>query len=281
MVWFRKEIQIENEVSKLKKRVISAVILLSTALSCIFLSELTRVLFFAAAGIRCAYELSRNLEKLNIYCAAWVMYTYIAIQAVLAIFHAGPIAYIACMAGGIYLALFDGIIRSKVSGFGAFYTVAGLAYPSFIFGLLMMIAVSDYWLTVLIFGCISCWICDSFALFGGMRFGKHKIAPEVSPKKTVEGCISGLIAASLVGIAIHYIPFVSHIPMWICILTCAVASTLGQIGDLAESLVKRMIGIKDFSDLIPGHGGMFDRADSLMFSIPTAYICLYAFGYII
>lgn len=272
----------EVEDSHLKKRVISAVILLSAALSCIFISEYTRVLFFAAAGIRCAYELSRNLEKLNIYCAAWVMYTYIAIQALLALFHAGPIAYIACMAGGIYLALFDGIVRSKVSGFGAFYTVAGLAYPSFIFGLLMMIAVSDYWLTVLVLGCISCWVCDSFALFGGMRFGKHKIAPEVSPKKSVEGCICGFIFATLSGFIIYYIPALAPgVPLWLCLLTCAVASTMGQIGDLAESLVKRMIGIKDFSDLIPGHGGMFDRADSLMFSIPTAYICLYAFGYII
>lgn len=265
----------------MKNRVVSAVVMLTVALSCVFISELTRVLFFAAAGIRCAYELSRNLEKLNVYCAAWVMYTYIAIQALLALLHVGPTAYIACMTGGIYLALFDGIIRSKVSGFGAFYTLAGLTYPGFIFGLLMMIGVSDYWLTVLIFGCISCWICDSFALFGGVRFGKHKLAPEVSPKKSVEGSICGLIAASISGIAIHYIPFISHIPLWICILTCAIASTMGQIGDLAESLLKRMIGIKDFSDLIPGHGGMFDRADSLMFAVPTAYICLYAFGYVI
>jgi len=265
----------------LKNRVVSAVVMLAIALSCVFISEITRVLFFAAAGIRCAYELSRNLEKLNIYCAAWVMYTYIAFQALLAIFHVGPIAYIACMAGGIYLALFDGIVRSKVSGFGAFATIAGLAYPSFIFGLLMMIAVSDNWLNVLILGCFSCWACDAFALFGGMAFGKHKIAPQVSPKKTVEGCISGLVAAALMGVVIYYIPgLCSGIPLWLCILTCAVASTLGQIGDLAESLVKRMIGIKDFSGLIPGHGGMFDRADSLMFSIPTAYICLYAFGYL-
>ena len=266
----------------MKNRVVSAVVMLIIALSCVFVSEITRVLFFAVAGIRCAYELSRNLERLDIYCAAWVMYTYIAIQALLAAFHVGPIAYIACMAGGIYLALFDGIIRSKVSGYGAFSTISGLAYPCFIFGLLMMVAVSDNWLTVLVFGCISCWVCDSFALFGGMRFGKHKLAPEVSPKKTVEGCVCGLIAATLSGFAIYYIPALAPgVPLWLCLVTCAVASTMGQVGDLAESLVKRMIGIKDFSDLIPGHGGMFDRADSLMFSIPTAYICLYAFGCII
>jgi len=266
----------------LKQRVISAVILLTAALSCVFISPLTRVLFFAAAGIRCAYELSRNLEKLNIYCAAWVMYTYIAIQALLAIFHVGPVAYIACMAGGIYLALFDGIIRSKVSGFGAFYTIAGLAYPSFLFGLLMMISVSESWLNVLILGCFSAWFCDCFALLGGMRFGKHKLAPDVSPKKSVEGSICGFLSSIVCGVIIYFIPqLCPGIPLWLCILTCAVASTLGQIGDLAESLVKRMIGIKDFSDLIPGHGGMFDRADSLLFSIPTAYICLYAFGYII
>ena len=64
------------------------------------------------------------------------------------------------------------------------------------------------------------------------------------------------------------------VPLWLCVLTCLVSSSMGQIGDLVESLIKRMIGVKDFSNLIPGHGGMFDRADSLLFSIPTAYLCL-------
>ena len=64
------------------------------------------------------------------------------------------------------------------------------------------------------------------------------------------------------------------VPLWACVLTSFAASTMGQLGDLAESLIKRMIGVKDFSNLIPGHGGMFDRADSLLFSIPTAYLCL-------
>ena len=111
----------------MKKRVISAVVLLAISLTCVFLSPITRVLFFAAAGILCAYELSRNYEKLDVYCGAWVMYTYVGAQALLAIFHAGVIAYIACMAGGIYLALLDGIIRHKVSGDGAVYTIMGLA----------------------------------------------------------------------------------------------------------------------------------------------------------
>lgn len=263
----------------MKKRVISAIVLIAISFTCVFLSTVTRVLFFAAAGILCAYELSRNYEKLSVNCGAWVMYTYIGAQAVLTLLHAGPIAYIACMAGCIYLALFDGILRHRVSGDGAVYTIMGLAYPSFLFGLLMMISVSERWLDVLVLACLSTWVCDSFALFGGKRFGKHHVAPDVSPNKTVEGCVCGLISATIAGFIIYYIPWLCNgIALWQCVLTCAVASTMGQIGDLAESLIKRMIGVKDFSDLIPGHGGMFDRADSLLFSVPTAYFCLFIYS---
>ena len=124
-------------------------------------------------------------------------------------------------------------------------------------------------------------MCDSFALFGGKRFGKHKIAPSVSPNKTVEGCICGAISSVVTGVIVYYLSQLwLPIPFWLCVVTALLASTMGQIGDLAESLVKRMIGVKDFSNLIPGHGGMFDRADSLLFSIPTAYLCLIVAGMI-
>ena len=262
----------------MKTRVISAVVLLAIALSCVFLSYVTRVLFFAAAGILCAYELSRNLEKLEVYCCAWVMYVYIGIQALLAIFHAEPVLYISCFAVGVFLAMFSGTLHSKVSGQGAIYTVAGLAYPCFLFGLLMIISVSDIWLETLAIGCISTWVCDSFALFGGSRFGKHKLAPLVSPHKTVEGCLCGALASVAAGALIYILRLFPAIPLHVCMLTALIASSLGQIGDLAESLVKRMLGIKDFSNLIPGHGGIFDRADSLLFSVPTAYICLHIAG---
>ena len=262
----------------MKKRVISAVVLIAITLVCVFASYVTRVLFFAAAGILCAYEFSRNVEKLEVYCCAWVMYVYISIQALLALLHAGEIAYISCMAGGIYLALFSGILHKKVSGSGALYTLAGLCYPCFLFGVLMVIGVSSIWLPSLAIAAISTWMCDSFALFGGMLFGKHKIAPLVSPNKTVEGCLCGALFAVIGGIVMYYLPIFPQISLPVFILTALLSSTLGQIGDLAESLIKRMIGVKDFSNLIPGHGGMFDRADSLLFSIPTAYLCLYIAG---
>ena len=262
----------------MKKRVISAIVLVVVSFTCVFLSETSRVLFFALAGIFCAYELSRNLEKMEVYCCAWVMYLYIAAQAVLSLFHAGAIYYIACFAAAIYMALLSGIVNKKVSGNGAMYTISGLAYPGFLFALLMGISVSDIWLPSLAVGALSAWICDSFALFGGMAFGKHKIAPHISPKKTVEGCVCGALSSLLTGFLFHISGFFPEISLSVYLITCFVASTLGQLGDLAESLLKRMIDIKDFSNLIPGHGGMFDRADSLLFSIPTAFLCLHLAG---
>ena len=262
----------------MKKRVLSAVVMLTVALSAVFLSEISRVLFFAAAGLLCAYELSRNLEKLEVYCCAWVMYTYICVQALLSILHMGPVAYLACFCVGVYLALFSGILHRKVRGAGALYTVAGLGYPCFLFGMLMMISVSPIWLPTLVYGCVATWVCDSFALFGGMRFGKHKVAPEVSPKKTWEGCICGALSSLVVAPILWLLPAFPEVGLGTALLTCFLSSTLGQIGDLGESLIKRMIGIKDFSNLIPGHGGMFDRADSLLFGIPTAFICLHFAG---
>ena len=262
----------------MKTRVISAVVLVMIAAVCVFASPVTRVLFFAAAGLLCAYELSRNLEKLEVYCCAWVMYVFTAAQAILALCHATPTAYLACFTLGVFLALFSGILHKKVSGSGALYTLAGLAYPCFLFGMLMMISVSEIWLVTLAFGCISTWVCDSFALFGGMRFGRHKVAPLVSPHKTWEGCICGAASSLVVGLLLWLLPVFPEVNLVTALATCFIASTLGQIGDLAESLLKRMIGVKDFSNLIPGHGGMFDRADSLLFAIPAAYICLHIAG---
>jgi len=243
-------------------------------------SSITRLLFFAAAGIICAYEYSTALEKAEVYCCAWVMYTYLSVQAVLAFFHAGPVALIACFAFAVYLALFSGILHKKVSGSGALNTLAGVAYPCFLFSLLMVISVSDKWIATIFIAVTSTAICDTFALLGGKRFGKHKVAPRVSPNKTIEGCLCGTLSSILVGVLYYFILpcFNAGESFACCIVTALLSSTLGQMGDLAESLIKRYLGLKDFSNFIPGHGGVFDRSDSLLFAIPTAYLTIYLFN---
>lgn len=260
----------------MKTRVISATVLLFLFAGCMHF-PVTRILFFLAAGILCAYELSKNFEKLDANCSLTVMVVYLLASAVLIFLNAALYALVVCFVAAVCCSLFAGIIDERISGKGAFYTMGGVCYPCCFFVAFMSISVSKIWLETIILGCVSAWLCDAFALLGGRRFGKHKLAPKVSPNKTVEGSICGAIA-SVVGGAVVYFVFkltgASEIPVLVCLSVAFLASSAGQIGDLAESLLKRLMGVKDFSNLIPGHGGMFDRTDSLIFSVPVTYFLL-------
>ncbi len=114
------------------------------------------------------------------------------------------------------------------------------------------------------------WTGDSMALFIGKAFGKHKLAPSVSPNKTVEGFVGGLLGAMIVGVIMYFWKF--DVIAWYHIMLIAIGcSIFGQLGDLVESMWKRSINIKDSSNLIPGHGGILDRFDSLLFAAPFMY----------
>ncbi len=121
---------------------------------------------------------------------------------------------------------------------------------------------------------ISVWICDSAAFFIGKKFGKHKLFPSVSPKKSWEGAIAGFIA-SILGMFAFMNYTVPEFPAIHSILLGAIIGIFGQIGDLAESLLKRDAGIKDSSSILPGHGGFLDRFDSIIFVSPLCFIYLY------
>jgi len=127
------------------------------------------------------------------------------------------------------------------------------------------------------------WATDVFAYYFGKRFGKHLLYPQISPKKTVEGAIGGLLASVALGTVVVYVadnylfachPF--HNNLWQVPIMATVISVAAQIGDLGESLLKRDAGIKDSSDFIPGHGGFLDRGDSLIVGAAVAYywVCL-------
>jgi len=122
---------------------------------------------------------------------------------------------------------------------------------------------------------ISSWMCDTSAYVVGMLIGKHKMAPRLSPKKSIEGGIGGIVGAALVGLLYGWflgksgIMEASH--LFVYPLIAAVGAVISQIGDLAASAVKRHYDIKDYGKLIPGHGGILDRFDSAIFTAPIVY----------
>lgn len=119
----------------------------------------------------------------------------------------------------------------------------------------------------------SLWVGDTAAMFFGKQFGKHQLAPTVSPNKTIEGFIGGYIGVFLIG-AIFKIFWLTQIEIVHFVFLSLLIGTFGQLGDLVESLWKRSINIKDSSAIIPGHGGVLDRFDSLLFAAPVVFLYL-------
>lgn len=122
---------------------------------------------------------------------------------------------------------------------------------------------------------IGAWGSDTCAYCVGMLFGKHKVAPKLSPKKSIEGCVGGVIGAALIGylFALVFRSWIHDIynPTFVFAVIGAASSIISQIGDLAASAIKRNHDIKDYGTLIPGHGGVLDRFDSIIFTAPIVY----------
>src|SRR5205085_1344337 len=122
----------------------------------------------------------------------------------------------------------------------------------------------------LMYGLMLNWVGDSGAYFVGKRFGKHKLAPRVSPKKSWEGAIASMITSVVVA-GLYVLQFIPTVPVVHAIALTAVANIAGQFGDLAESALKRGAQVKDSGTILPGHGGFLDRVDSSLFALPVIY----------
>lgn len=126
------------------------------------------------------------------------------------------------------------------------------------------------------------WLTDVFAYFTGRAFGKHKLCPKISPKKTVEGAIGGIIIPAVINIIVlavfeKFFFDGTVIPYWTMLIISPVLSVASMLGDLSASTIKRNFGVKDFSNLIPGHGGIMDRFDSCLFVLPAIYVIVNLF----
>ena len=141
---------------------------------------------------------------------------------------------------------------------------------------------SENGLFLLIMGLCGAWIADTGAYFTGVAFGKHKLCPEISPKKTIEGFVGGILTTGIVFAAAFLIYGKagassellgsSYIGTAVfAFIIGAVCAVIGTVGDLSASMVKRQIGFKDYGKIMPGHGGLMDRFDSVLFVLPTFY----------
>lgn len=155
-------------------------------------------------------------------------------------------------------------------------TLFGICYiPLFIMYLPLLLGRENGRLFIW-FPIIAAWGTDIFAYLIGKKFGKHKFS-KISPNKSIEGCIGGTIGAvilTLIYAVIINLVLGLNINYLIIGIIAAILSVIGQIGDFSASSIKRYVGIKDFSNLLPGHGGMLDRIDSLIFIAPFAYLLL-------
>ena len=222
----------------------------------------------------CMYEVYTALKHQGILISPYVSVFYIVLL---------PLAIqIAALKGILALFMITGMMILAFQVFRADLTIVNTAYTFFtLFYPCMMLSMIPLMLTFPGGGRISIFFTlllasttDAFALYSGMLFGKHKLSPTISPKKTVEGAIGGVVGGGVVGFAMGLIihtRFFFHVPVWQMVLLGVLGSVAAEIGDLAASIVKRSTGIKDFGKIFPGHGGMMDRMDSILFVVPIVY----------
>lgn len=175
------------------------------------------------------------------------------------------IIFIAC----IFIVFFHH--RYNINDLGI--TFFGIFYVVFLFAFLILtryLADGEYFIWLIFIGA---WVTDTFAYFTGKALGKKKLLPAISPKKTVEGSIGG-IAGCVAVTAIYGVlisKYVNYMPLYHYIMIGILSGIVSQIGDLSASAIKRHTGIKDYGNIVPGHGGILDRFDSILFIAPMVY----------
>ncbi|WP_297425085.1 phosphatidate cytidylyltransferase [Clostridium sp.] len=175
-----------------------------------------------------------------------------------------------------FLLLIIPVINLEYTFIDVSLTLLGFIYCGILFSFVYLVNAKPLgeFLVWIIF--IGSWLSDTAAFYSGKFFGKHKLSPRVSPKKTIEGSIGGLIGATIFsgifGIIVQR--YVYIMPVYNYFLIGTMCGLFGQLGDLVASSIKRYVGIKDYSNLIPGHGGILDRFDSIIFSATIVFYYL-------
>ena len=261
-------------------------------LACIILDTWAMLALLSAMLVISTMEMYKAIRNTGIEPVRWAGYMFCAltIAAQCAAFFAPNSMNLStiALALGVMAAMVRLVFRGKIAVESMMATVFPMLYPG-IFYMLMMdllhLQSRGVVVVALVLAFFSASINDVFALITGLSIGKHKLAPELSPKKTVEGSLGGLIASTLFSMAVPAIVrfllgwnpallvgMENLPPVWALGILGLVAGGLSQTGDLTASMIKRHCGVKDFGKLLPGHGGIMDRMDGVLFCGAACYI---------
>lgn len=275
------------------KRVITGAVFTAIILGGIYLRGWALRALMLAAMLIGMFEVYRAIKKTGAKPAEWAGYVYavlaIALEALVQLPNAPEWlktmnAPATALVIGLLLGLSAIVLRGRVDFPALSATVLPMAYPGFLFSMLASlqdIPNAAMALAALLIAFFLASINDVFALFTGMALGKHKLSPEISPKKTIEGSIGGLIASAVFAMLVAWLLDwaqaagvaqalrIGEAEAEFSIPGFAVmgvfAGAMSQIGDLTASLVKRHCGVKDYGTIFPGHGGIMDRFDGILF----------------
>lgn len=271
-------------MSNTKERIISALIMAAIVIAAVLGGRWTTLLAVWAAGVLCIDELLCNFAKVKrsdfVFKYVVIFFTlfFVSVNAL----NARLSLYFFTIAS-LMLNLFLIFYLFKVPMEKAFMKNSALKNPGLIAVLVVLPLLSfgihfetENWRQILGMLLIVTYSMDTGAWFVGKNFGKHKLWPAVSPKKTVEGLVGGMIIAALCGSIAWYLFFDQF--RWYYSVIFALCGMMSQVGDLVQSKLKREFEIKDSSNLIPGHGGVYDRIDSLIFLSPFFVIVVKYLG---
>lgn len=264
----------------LKRRIITAIVLstaVSAVLACSHIPYVTNIVVFliCAVGI---YELYRAAGLTG---NASMVVCSIIIDGVICAIQPAYYPLILAISMAISFVYFTIKMRKIDEGsFATLYQVFPLTVmlPLFMRSMITLRS-TEYGLLYVLYAILVCVITDSTAYLFGSKFGRRKLAPKVSPNKSVEGSMAGILVtvlALMVAAVVFDVVLEFDVQYGVCLLYLLLSSAISQFGDLAMSAIKRMSGIKDFGNIFPGHGGMLDRVDSILFTAPFTllFICL-------
>lgn len=260
-------------------RCISGVVLAIIALVTMFLGGPVLAVVLLLTSMTAYHELTKalsvNREKKG-YNALEIIGTLGIVLYYLAVYFGSDTMRLMCIVGVFMAEMFWYVITFPK--YEASQVVSGIfsfLYAPVMLSFIYLTRSTEYGIYLVWLILISSWVCDTCAYFVGVTIGKKRIFPILSPKKSLEGCIGGVVGSAIVGGLYAFFIVESAIPdqkvMWIIVFISAVGAIMSMVGDLAASAIKRNHNIKDYGNLIPGHGGIMDRFDSMIVTAPMIY----------